>query len=271
MDKITKKIFEMVVMSSISSTADVFDSMGDAIDKATEKLQNEVLGNGLSVQDIDGYMNKWAVRFVCLEAFYESIPQLDLVLTSTGFGVVSNQNVAPASAERVNNLRKQVRDDADDALDALILLLTTVESWNSTEMARVWINSIFFTARDLQFFMGMPRAHRSNLDEMRQQITRAEEEIRRLISNEAYEDLLDKLRRNDYKEKEYALIHKIRSVIGWAISPEGIGFKVGLEDISNYMEKNLESFPIYAESEAYKVKHFKPFENEKENSCYFFG
>jgi hypothetical protein len=271
MDKITKEIFEMVVMSSISSTADVFDSMSDAIDIATDKLQNEVLGTGIKVQELEGYLNKWAVRFVCLEAFYESIPQLDLVLTATGFGVVSNQNVAPASAERVSNLRTQVRNDADDALDALILLLTTVESWNSTEMARVLINSVFFTARDLQMFMGMPRAHRSDLDEMRQRITGEEEKIRRMISNEAYEDLLDKLRRNDYGDKEAALIYKIRSIIGWAISPMGIGFKIGLEDISNYMEKNLESFPIYAGSEAYKVKHFKPFENEKENSCYFFG
>ena len=33
-----------------------------------------------------------------------AIPSLDLVLTTNGFGIVSNQNVVPASRERVDAL-----------------------------------------------------------------------------------------------------------------------------------------------------------------------
>ena len=38
------------------------------------------------------------------EAFMRAVPSLDLVLTPNGFGIVSNQNVAPASPHRVARL-----------------------------------------------------------------------------------------------------------------------------------------------------------------------
>ena len=38
------------------------------------------------------------------EAFMRAVPSLDLVLTPNGFGIVSNQNVAPASPHRITRL-----------------------------------------------------------------------------------------------------------------------------------------------------------------------
>ena len=59
-------------------------------------------------------------RMACLTAYKLAIPHLDLVLTDNGFGVVSNQNVAPASAERVNRLIQQVQQSLDDTIDELL-------------------------------------------------------------------------------------------------------------------------------------------------------
>ncbi len=39
----------------------------------------------------------------------------------------------------------------------------------------------------------------------------------------------------------------------------------------NFLEGNLDKFPTYQESEAYKVKHFEQYQNEKDDSCYFLG
>ena len=59
-------------------------------------------------------------RAAILRTAYEQIPALDLVLTPTGFGIVSNQQTAPASPARVSALREQVRRSATLAEDTLL-------------------------------------------------------------------------------------------------------------------------------------------------------
>ena len=45
-----------------------------------------------------------ATLVVVHEAFMRAVPSLDLVLTPNGFGIVSNQNIAPASPHRISRL-----------------------------------------------------------------------------------------------------------------------------------------------------------------------
>jgi len=52
---------------------------------------------------------------VC-EAFRNSVDSLNLVLTPNGFGIVSNDHVAPASKERTDNLKEQLRIQRDTAI-----------------------------------------------------------------------------------------------------------------------------------------------------------
>ena len=50
----------------------------------------------------------------------ESIPQFNLVATGSGFGIVSNPNQAPASMERVRDLKDSCLQAANDGLDRLL-------------------------------------------------------------------------------------------------------------------------------------------------------
>lgn len=50
------------------------------------------------------------------EAMLHAVPQLDLILTPNGFGIVSNQNVIPASKERIERLLLSLEKQRDDAL-----------------------------------------------------------------------------------------------------------------------------------------------------------
>lgn len=52
-------------------------------------------------------------------AFAAAVPSLDLILTGNGFGIVSNQTVAPASRDRVNALVASLIDSADAAIETL--------------------------------------------------------------------------------------------------------------------------------------------------------
>ena len=59
-------------------------------------------------------------RAVVCEAMRTVIPSLDIVLTPNGFGVVSNQNIAPASKERVERLIASLTQQRDELLDSLL-------------------------------------------------------------------------------------------------------------------------------------------------------
>lgn len=63
---------------------------------------------------------KLLMRYVCLEAFGRCVAMNDVVLTSAGFGVVNTQNVAPASAHRVEALREDLRRAVGDAYDDIV-------------------------------------------------------------------------------------------------------------------------------------------------------
>lgn len=64
-------------------------------------------------------------------ALFEAIPFLDLVLTSTGFGIVSNDQISPASADRVQALANRAMVAANDGMDALLHYIeqSTDEDW----------------------------------------------------------------------------------------------------------------------------------------------
>ncbi len=71
-------------------------------------------------------------------AILEATPFLDVVPTNTGFGIVSTQNIAPASANRVDNFKNAALKAAEDYLsDALLFLEDNAidyPDWNKSSL-----------------------------------------------------------------------------------------------------------------------------------------
>jgi hypothetical protein len=67
-----------------------------------------------------------------------SIPFFNVLLTSSGFGVVSNPNVAPASMERIRDLKEACLQGANDGIDSLLAFLEenkeSYTSWNGSSL-----------------------------------------------------------------------------------------------------------------------------------------
>ena len=268
MKTIDKKTFESVVLSATSSTAHVFSMIEPHLAVTEQNLKSELLGS-FDYTTVVGFEDI-LVRLVCLRTYYEQIPHLDLVLTPTGFGVVSNENVAPASPERVKALRQQVKDACDDALDDAILAMLGTE-WANTISGRIRVNSFYFTGADLRDYAGMPDAHRSALVERLIQIAEAEEYIRRGISSEFFEVLLDGIRKKELKTEYRMIIHELKLAIGGWLHGNKDVLRMKLANVINEMERNIDEYTEYRDSEAYKVKHFERYENAKDDSTFFFG
>ena len=90
-----------------------------------------------------------ASRTIVSDAFVRAIPSLDLVLTPNGFGIVSNQNVAPASSERVERLIQSLITNRDLAIDALLRLLLQNADWRATTQAQYFLATLFPTLSSL--------------------------------------------------------------------------------------------------------------------------
>jgi hypothetical protein len=82
-------------------------------------------------------------KIVAYHAFLSAIPSLDLVLTPNGFGIVSNQNVAPASKERVERLQASLEQERDRNIEQLLLRLPTVEGWEQSAQGKYFAATIF--------------------------------------------------------------------------------------------------------------------------------
>ena len=82
-------------------------------------------------------------KLVACHAYMTAIPSLDLVLTPNGFGIVSNQNVVPASRERVDALITSLESQRDASIEALVLRLSSRSDWQQSEQGQYFATTMF--------------------------------------------------------------------------------------------------------------------------------
>ena len=79
------------------------------------------------------------------EAMLHAVPQLDLILTPNGFGIVSNQNVIPASKERIERLLLSLEKQRDDAIAVILTLRPDAHRWTASEQFNYFAATMFST------------------------------------------------------------------------------------------------------------------------------
>ena len=108
----SQKEFEKFVPSLRDGGEEIYKGIKPYLQPAYWRLKNE-----LKVELMNNKCAPYFRRAVYATAAYNALPTLDLVATPNGFGVVSNQNIAPASKERVAALRESLRQYKSDCKD----------------------------------------------------------------------------------------------------------------------------------------------------------
>ena len=208
-------------------------------------------------------------RIEALDGFYRAIPFLDLVLTPNGFGIVSNQNVAPASKERVASLRAQTLVERDAAIEQLIKSLKGFETWCNSipgkRFGRTIIQSLNIAAEcgednpSFHFFM---KNHR----EM--------QGVQRMIAlNFVSEPVMDRLCHNllynTVTDVERPLIDMVHAFIVSSLKEEPQKH-CELEEMVNYIKQHDSDFTEWAESDTALLFNDYSFENVKESKGFWF-
>ena len=267
---ITREIFESVCPSAVMPDEALFNRIQDYI-TAAEDVVARIMGNQWQDYEDNAALALPAHRVICLHAYLEALPHLDIVLTETGLGVVSNQNVAPASSDRVNRLRKQIQDSRDDAVDDLIDALRGVEAWRPSAPATHLFSSLVWNARLQLPIMGIIEAHRTKLTELRPKITAAEELLMHHISGILHIELCNMQLANSASAEQNTVINKSLLFIGACLAGDMAMARFHMAKLVEYLEQHLTDFPTYEASTAHQANTFTPYENKKDDTTYFFG
>ena len=82
-------------------------------------------------------------KLVAYDAYWRAIPSLDLILTPNGFDIVSNENIAPASKERIERLMTSLEAQRDSVAENLLLHLSVYEEWRQTAQGKYFSVTMF--------------------------------------------------------------------------------------------------------------------------------
>lgn len=307
--KISKEIFEQFSPTAIDAENDIYNSLGNFFDMAYQRLVNDLLGRALGehlpslIENIAmddpntlGVLDdaSWALspqplnviransfQYVVNAALYDAIPQLDLVLTNNGFGIVSTQQIAPASAERVERLRKSCATARDMAFDCLLVSLPanslTKHLLCEDRPFYKKTSSLIWTVLQLNNYCETSGSDylRSHLDKARPSIFLAERQIRQMISNEQFDAICKKLREGETEpvfEGMLPILYGLFSQLFAAASSGDVHQKFSPmeHELLAYLDQNTYYFIEYGNSQQYKARHFENYRNDRKDGCFFF-
>ena len=275
---ITKSDFERALPVGTSSHENIFEMVLPEIEARLSFLNDRMLGNeGIKIVDDagkDGMIQRNFIRLAVVSAFLSVMRQLDLVLTPTGFGVVSNDNITPASKQRVDALEEQLRR-TELTSKALVLNALRSPEWGITIQAKTNIPTLY---DEYEFFV-IRNVEDVKADEwvkLQQPIREADTLLRKKISDGQMDVFMEDYRTNNVErmgEHSEAII-AIRDFFSvWCLTGRYEAMEFPLRKLLAAMEKPsaAEYYKEYLSSEAYTVNHHETFQNSKDSTAFIFN
>lgn len=271
--KISKDDFEQSILAATSSHSEVFESVEPHFEESYQRLCQQILGEvGEEALEPSDDLREAVIKAVCLDAFLSVVRHLDLVLTPTGFGVVANNEVTPASSSRVEALIEQCRIALIVAQDTVMALLTDVPGWGSTLQAKQGIQTVLWSMEGYCYLTRQTSMTSKDWMAKLAAMQEADATLRKLVSDEQMDDIMCLVRGvregNEFEGSVRLMLQ--RSLIMLANDMLS-AYSNERARLLRYFDEHLDKFPLYADSSAYKANHFKEFNNEKSRPAFVFN
>lgn len=270
--EITKTDFEKILSVATSSHVEVYEKVEPHFMSTYNECKANILGGAGTSAVEDGShpeLTKAVKDWVAIQAFLSVFRQLDLVLTPTGFGVVSSNQMAPASKQRVDALIGHLRDSLLLAYGRLLEELCKVEGWGVSAQALENINTLYFDFRLLKK-MGGPATSHLEWQAAQRLIEEADEALRLKLSNEYMKILLDQVRCHTVSDNERPVILQCQQIIYLWIAGDRETVKLKMRRLLNMLDADSEKYPVYHKY-GYPVNHHEAFQNTLDSPAYIFG
>lgn len=217
--------------------------------------------------------------YIYRNAAHRALPHLDLVLTDNGFAVVSNSNLAPASRDRVAALQERLREEKEDARDLLIFALCGHEAWRtSDECRRLRSTLLWCPMLCRRYGVTAPEGRPVYLREflaLLPQVQAAHYEVARMVSAEQMDWLLEHQDEYDLTDTtgdaRIVLREHCRRLMSALITGRRDSVRTLATRLQEFLNLRAAELPEYNGSTKFQADHFKPYENGKNDPCFFFG
>lgn len=271
--EISKDQFEDCILVATSSHSEVYDSVKKHFDGAYNAIRMNYLGEiGEKALDTNDDLKQSVVNSVCLGAFLEVVRHLDLVLTPTGFGVVANSEVSPASSGRVEALIEQCRVANIKAQDLMLAHLCDIPGWGSTMQAQQSIQTVVWSIEEYCYLTRQEYMTSKEWTSKLAAMQEADSTLRKLISDEEMDDIMSLVRGvregNEFEGSVRLMLSRCMIMLGNDMLS---AFSSERAKLLRYLDKNLDKFPLYANSSEFEANHFKEFKNEKSKPAFVFN
>lgn len=268
---LTKEEFNALLPEAVDPDGRLYEKTSEYIHKAELEVRKLI---GPELDDTVGSLPDIALHeiksLVASRALYEALPHLDLVLTPTGFGVVSNQQVAPASAERVDRLRSALLTQVYDATDRLLDSLRGNEKWCNTPGARSYFRFVIWRGSQMTAF-GIEQPTRGDMVKRRPIIHSASMRLAGKVSHAQLAEWCAGIRCRSLSDNALAAVDMAVEAIAAYAGSDRYAFSRAAADLVDFMEAHIDDFPAYKSSSAYSARHASRYENKADDPCYFFG
>lgn len=242
-------------------------TIDDMFNTSEYDLVEDILGEELHArldlkQAEDKTLNTLCERVIALNGFIQAIPDLDLVLTQSGFAVHNSEAMVPASTARVKSLTISLQSRADSATDTLIKHLLASEKYediwrNTTQFERITSGLISTYSEFVEYGQYSPRAvadqYPKNYSELKRMYTNFNlalmGEVSSYLSADYCNELIEKVR-----DREVLQLHEkfVLRLIRYAVCAISMGdLSSGRNHIIKaraYMLKVPASFPTFIAS-----------------------
>lgn len=209
---------------------------------------------------------------IVAEALRNAIPSLDLVLTPNGYGIVSTQDVAPASKERVERLVGSMLARRDNLIDLMIEELKEVEAWHSTPQKQWLVQTLMQSPRAVVFGVcgnAFDGDRWTKFLEIRDKAVDIEADIAERWVSTAVMERLRLAMCDEQGDDEVNLSWRLRQIVMDEIAG-GKRSLHRLERIVQYLRTRLEQYPEWLQSDTAKLFTPEVFRNARESKGYFF-
>lgn len=262
------------IIASVKGETPFIERLSSFLDLAEDWVKTTFTSES-TFNTICGYTDSNEIKIICsrlvvADALRRAIPSLDIVLTPNGFGVVSTQNLAPASKPRVDRLVGSMLAHRDDCIAALLPELVGASKWLTSPQADFFGSTLFPDLGIVDAVGGASGSKWEKYLELRPQVIDLEASLaEEWLSPGLMSALRSENLRGDLTEKRSVIVRQVKAqILGYLKS--GSFSSRRLADIVNRIRENKDDFPEWHRSETAKLFAPPVFRNEKKAKGYWF-
>lgn len=262
------------IIASVKGETPFIERVAHFLDLAEDWVRTTFTSES-TFNTICGYTDSNEIKIICsrlvvADALRRAIPSLDIVLTPNGFGVVSTQNLAPASKPRVDRLVGSMLAHRDDCIAALLPELVGASKWLTSPQADFFGSTLFPDLGIVDAVGGATGSKWEKYLELRPQVIDIEASLaEEWLSPGLMSALRSQNLRGDLTEKRNVIVRQVKAqILGYLKS--GSFSSRRLADIVNRIRENKDDFPEWHRSETAKLFAPPVFRNEKKAKGYWF-